>query len=164
MTTIRVNTVNNAITQYDKCNFTSFCMFQGKPLACGPDGIFQLEIGHQDAYTADTDERDVDAWFELPISNFGEDLIKRGRRLLVNGKMTGEMLVTATTFDNTETIETFNIIPRSKIMIQHTMQVQLSHKQQSEQWKFLFENVKGSDFSIDSVDGIFVPVNRRLGL
>lgn len=164
MTTVRINLINSAITQYDGYNFNSMCMFQGKPLACGPDGIFQLETGQVDAYTTDTDERNVDAWFELPYSNFGIDFIKRSRRILISGEMNGELLVTTTTFDNTESSKTYNVKPRNKEMIQHTFLVSLSHKQQSERWRFLFENVNGSDFSLDSVDGIFIPVNRRLGL
>lgn len=164
MTTIRLNLRNNAITQYSGWDFNSFCMFQGKPLASGPDGIFQLETGNVDAYLTTIDEREVSAWFELPVSNLGFTETKRGRRLLITGEMDGEMQVTATTFSREEASEIYSIVPRNCDLVQHTLQVMLSHKQQAEHWAFVFGNVEGSDFSIDAVDGIFIPVSRRLGM
>lgn len=164
MTTIRANLSKNAITQYQGFNFNSFCMFQGKPLACGPDGIFLLEDGKKDVYTTTTDERKIPAWFELPISSLGSDEIKKGRRLYITGEMDGDMKVTATANENEEVVEVYPIAPRNKRNVQHTVQVPLSYKQKGEHWSFVFENVKGSDFSIDSVDGVFIPVTRRLGL
>jgi hypothetical protein len=165
METVRMNMRNNAVTQYELPVFNSLCVFKGISLACGPDGIFQLNEGDRDRYVENTDERAITAWFELPVSDLGHDVVKKGRRLYVTGEMNGDMGVTIkTSYQGEERENTYGITPRNTELLQHTIQVPVTHLQRGEQWSFSFHNMDGSDFSIDSVNGTFIPVIRRMGL
>ena len=164
MTTVRINNRNNAITQYGNFPFTDFCVFNGRPLGAGPDGIFALDGDLNDVYTETTDERNVSAWFELPASQLGKDKIKQGRRLYLGGEFSGPMQITVETTGGSVATNTYTVTPRNINNLQHTIQVPLNSKQKSEYWGFTVANVLGSDFSVDFIDGEFAAVVRRLGL
>ena len=165
MTTVKINLRNNALTQYGAFPFTDFCMFNGRPLGSGPDGIFTLDGGGlDDIYTETSDEREVSAWFELPISQLGINHIKQGRRLYIGGEFNGAMTIKVDSTGSTIATNTYNITPRNTSNLQHTIQVPLNSRQKSEYLSFTVANVAGSDFSIDFIDGVFIPVVRRLGL
>lgn len=165
MTTVKVNARNNAHSQYSGYPFVSFCTFMGRPLGAGPDGIFTLDGGDKDVYTVDTDERRIEAWFELPTSQLGIDYAKQGRRLYIGGEFNGPMQVEVTTANgSSEDTLTYNVEPKNKSLLKHTIQVPLSSKQRAEHWSITLKNVRGADFSIDFVDGVFIKVARRLGL
>jgi len=165
MTTIRANLRINALTQYGGFNFNSFCVWNGRPIGAGPDGIFVLDgDGGKDIHTTTSDERNVSAWFELPVTQLGNDHIKRGRRLYLGGEFSGSMTVAVRTNDASEQTITYAATPRNTSNLQHVLEIPLNHRQRSEYWGFTVSNVNGSDFSIDFIDGVFIQVNRRLGL
>ena len=164
MTTVKLNLRNNALTQYGSFPFTSFCVFNGRPIGAGPDGIFTLDGGLKDTYTESTDERDVSAWFELPTTQLGSDKIKQGSRLYFGGEFNGSMTIKVETTGGNVTSNTYTVTPRNTNNLQHTIEVPLNSKQKSEYWGFTVSNVAGTDFSIDFIDGSFVNVVRRHGL
>jgi len=165
MTTARVNLRNNAITQYGSFPFTSFCVFNGRPMGAGPDGIFTLDGGEgKDVYTASTDEKNVSAWFEIPFTQLGSDKIKQGRRMYVGGEFNGSITIKAETTGGLVREETYVVTPKYTNNTQQTIQVPMNSKQKSEYWGFTVANTRGSDFSIDFIDLISVNVVRRLGL
>lgn len=164
MTTVKLNLRNNAPTQYGGFPFTDFCVFNGRPIGAGPDGIFTLDGYDKDVYTETTDERDISGWFELPISQFAINHIKRGRRLYIGGEFNGQMSITVETTGGSVMTNTYNITPRNLNNVQHTIQVPLNSRQRSEYWRLTVSNILGADFSIDFIDGVFIPVVRRLGL
>jgi len=163
MTTIKLNLRNGAITQHSK-GFTSYSSWNGLQMGAGPEGVFVLNTGNKDIYTTTSDERNINAWFELPNTQLGSDKVKQGRRLYVGGEFNGSMTIKATTSGATAVETTYNITPRNTSYVQHTIQVPMSHTQKGEYWGFTVANVAGSDFSIDFIDGIFIPVARRFGL
>lgn len=164
MTTLKMNLRNDAVTQYGGYPFTSMCMFMGRPIGAGPDGIFTLDGGNRDVFTVDTDERKIPAWFELPVSQLGLDRIKQCRRLYVGGEFDGQMKITAKTTGHKEQVKEYKAIPRNTKLVQHVFEVPTSFMQQSEYWQFTVANINGSDFSIDFIDGTFLVMVRRLGL
>lgn len=164
MTTIKINLRNNLITQYSDHNFNSMCMFQGKRIAIGEDGVFQLGCADKDIYTASTDERDIDAWFEYPISALGVDVGKKLRRLYVRGEFTGGMQITAVTGGHTDESTTYDITPNNTGNVQHTVKVRTNSSQRDEHWSFIVNNVLGADFSIDAIDATMIPMTRKRNL
>jgi hypothetical protein len=163
MTTIRVNLRNSAITQHSN-GFTSYAAWNGLQMGAGPDGVFVLNYGQKDIYTTTSDERNISAWFELPNTQLGSDKVKQGRRLYVGGEFNGSMTIKATTSGETAVETTYNITPRNTSYVQHVVQVPMTHTQKGEYWSFVVANVAGSDFSIDFIDAVMVPVARRFGL
>jgi len=165
MTTVKINLRNGSTVQHSyPAAFNSFTMFEGRPLGASPDGIFTLDGGLRDIYTTTSDERQVSAWFELGPSQLGDDHVKQGRRLYLGGEFTGSMTIKVDTPAAYVPTMTYTATPRNTSLLQHTFEVPLSSKQKGEYWGITVANVAGSDFSIDFIDGIFVPVNRRLGL
>lgn len=164
MTTARVNLRTNDITQYGAYPFISFCKFNDHPIGAGPDGIFTLDGNGDDIYTEVTDERDINAWFELPNSQLGLENLKQGRRLYIGGEFNGSMSVKVEATGGTIASNTYDITPRNINNLQHTVQIPLNSRQKGEYWGFTFSNVLGADFSLDFIDGVFVNVVRRLGL
>ncbi len=164
MTTVKTNLRNNALTQFGGYPFTSMCMFDGVPIGAGPRGIFVLNGGLNDVYTETTDEVEVSAWFELPISQLGEAITKQGRRLYIGGEFNGGMTVSVMTTGAAEVTNVYTATPRNNLYLQHVFEIPMSSKQKSEYWQFTVANVACSDFSIDFIDGTFIPVVRRLGL
>jgi len=165
MTTVRINLRNNGVTQYGyPTAFVSFCMFGGIPIGASPDGIFRLDGGLKDVFTTTSDERNISAWFELGPSQLGDDHVKQGRRLYLGGEFTGSMTIKVDTPKAYVPTMTYTATPRDTTLLQHTFEVPISSKQKGEYWGITVANVAGADFSIDFLDGIFVPVNRRLGL
>jgi hypothetical protein len=162
MTTVRVNLRNAGVTQYGKFPFISFAVFQGIPLGAGPEGIFRLNGGEKDVHTVTTtDERNIDAWFELSQSQYGIDAVKQGRRLYLGGEFSGDMTVTVNTLGVSTT---YQVSPKDTALAQHVFQIPLSCKQKAEYWSMTVANVNGSDFSVDFIDATFVNVNRRFAL
>lgn len=164
MTTLAINLRNMAPGQYGGYNFTSFCTWNKQRIGAGPDGVFVLNYGQKDIYTTTTDERNISAWFEIPNTQLGTDKVKQGRRLYIGGEFNGSMTIKATTTGASEASNTYNITPRNTSYVQHTVQVPMAHTQKGDFWGFTVANVSGSDFSIDFIDGVFVPVARRFGL
>lgn len=165
MITVKTNLRNNALTQYSGYPFESFCVFNGIPLGAGPEGIFRLDQGgDKDIYDLVTDERWVSAWFELPMTSMGHGGAKQCRRLFVGGEFTGTMEITVRTTDSVMKERTYTVSPRSHGLVQHAFEVPVSFVPRSEYWGFTVENQLGSDFSIDFIDGIFIPATRRLGV
>lgn len=161
MTTVKISLRNAGITQHHyPTAFNSFAVFQGIPLGAGPDGIFRLDGGLKDVFTTGTDEREVVAWFELPMSQLGMDYVKQGRRIYLGGEFSGAMWVKVTT----ETGEnTYTATPQHTDLSQHTLQIPLKHTHKGEWMGFTVGNTAGADFSVDLMDGTFIKVNRRLG-
>jgi len=148
MTTLRLNLRNNGITQYSGFNFTDFCMFQGRPLGGGPDGIFTLDGGDKDVYTTTSDERAISWWFELPQSQYGTTDIKQLRFMYVSGKFSGPITVKVVTEDGTT--KTYTGTPSNTSLEQTTIRIPMSYTQRGE---FLSITVSGSsDTSIDFIE------------
>ena len=158
MTAIRINLRNNAVTQYSNHPFNSMCMFQGKPIAAGDNGIFQLDTGNDDSGT------EIAAWMEYPTSTLGVELNKKMRRFYVRGEMDGPLELVTITKGKAEAQKVYSIIPRNTTLLQQTIEVPATHRQTGEHWSFLLRNVLGADFSIDSIDATAIKVVRRRGL
>lgn len=86
--TIAFNTSIYAGSQYVGFPFNSYCVFAGKVLAAGPEGIY--EVG-----TGDTDNgQPIEALIEFAKSGLGSDKPKHVRRYLLTGKSSGNLMLT----------------------------------------------------------------------
>ena len=132
-----------AVTQYAKFNFESMCKLGNVYLGCNEDGVFEL--------TGDKDnDTDIDAFFELPATDFGVPNQKRIRRAYLGLEASGQLVLEVKDDDNNTRRYPINV--PLKDLRQHSTTVPIGRDGKGRYWGFKIENVNGSDFSIDSID------------
>lgn len=86
--TLALNLSIYAGSQYVGFPFNSYCVFAGKVLAAGPEGIHEIESG-------DTDNgQPIAALIEFAKSKLGSGQPKHVRRYRLNGKSSGNLMLT----------------------------------------------------------------------
>lgn len=98
--TLKMNTRNQAVTQYVNYDFNSFCEFNGKILAASPDGLYEIESGNKD------DGANIDAFFELPNTDFGMANNKRIRTIYAGYTADNDLSFTVVDDEDKETTYT----------------------------------------------------------
>lgn len=161
--TMVVNAKNGAPSQYSNFSFHSFCMFNGRSIGAGPDGIFILEEEDKDIWAVD-DERNISAWLEFPVSQLGKPSRKGLRRIYYGGEHSGKIKFTTTLKRVTDLQYEYTMNPRNKDNLQQVGYFSCRAKPTAEYWSFRVDNVYGSDFSLDWIEGEFILSNRRRGI
>ena len=140
-----------AITQYCDYNFNSFCKIGDKHYGATDDGIFEL-VGDDDA------GEDIDAWFELPISDFGISNVKRLRRIYVGYEATGDLTVKVKDNEDNERSYPLDNIALDK---QIGGEVTIERDQLGRYWGLRIDNVRGAYFAVDSIEVVPVILGRK---
>jgi hypothetical protein len=142
-----------AASQYQNYNFNSMCKFGDVYLGASDDGIFELDSGDTD------DGTEIEAFFETVTSDFGIEHQKRFRRAYFGYETDGQLTLIIKDDDENERI--FNVTPIHANQQQHTSVVPLPRNAKGRYWVLRVENVRGSDFSVDSIRLIPVVLNRK---
>ena len=132
-----------AVTQYDQYNFNSMCKLGDVYLGCNDTAIYEL-TGDDDAGT------DIDAFFELPPTDFGLPNQKRLRKAYIGYEADGQLRLTVE--DDEGNTREYPINVQLKTLRQHGGIVPIGRDGKGRYWGFKIENVNGSDFSVDSID------------
>jgi hypothetical protein len=149
---IAVNLKRLAPGQYRNFDFNSMCVFQGKPIAAGSDGIYSLEDAEKDNGT------NIDSLVEFPTSDFGALVAKRFRKLYVGYETSGNLTL-SWTVDDTTTGST--VLRANKTgQKQHRGIVAMSRAYKGVYWMFKVESAAGCDFSIDMIEGVPVIMTK----
>lgn len=132
-----------APTQYSNFPFRSMGVFNGKPIACGDGGIFEL--------TGDTDQGTaIAALVDLPVNDFGTRKQKRLRTAAVGYETGGSLTLTLTPDEGTGTAYT---LPRRRsAQVQQSAHLPLQRTAPGRYWSVRIENVSGCDFSLDELE------------
>ena len=85
-----------AASQYTNYPFNSLCEFNGVLLGACEGGIYQLEKGDRDNLSP------INALVEFPKTDLGMALVKHGRRITLNGRSYGDLLLTMSADDGPE--------------------------------------------------------------
>lgn len=101
--TIALNLSIYAGSQYVGFPFNSYCEFAGKVLAAGPGGIFEIESGETD------DGQPIDARVEFAKSKLGSGLPKHIRKWRLNGRASGNLMITFRADDGPEYSQTVHV-------------------------------------------------------
>lgn len=140
-----------AVTQYCNYNFNSFCKIGDKYYGANDDGIFEL--------VGDTDAGDnIDAWFELPMSDFGVSSVKKLRRIFLGYEATGDLTIKVKDNEDNERIYPIDNIATNK---QIGGRVTAERDQLGRYWGLRVDNVSGAYFAIDSIEVVSVLIGRR---
>ena len=140
-----------AITQYCDYNFNSFCKIGDKHYGATDDGIFEL--------VGDTDNgEDIDAWFELPMSDFGISNVKRLRRIYIGYEATGDLIIKVKDNEDNERSYPLDNIALDK---QIGGEVTIERDQLGRYWGLRIDNVRGAYFAVDSIEVVPVILGRK---
>jgi hypothetical protein len=141
--TLAVNLKNLATSQYVNYDFNSFATISGVAIGFSQDGIFELDNTKTDAGTA------IDAFAELVNSDWGIPNLKRCRRIHVGYEAEGGINLILTTDEGYE--ESYSLKPVLAEEQQGGSVICARRSQKGRYWKVKVENIKGGDFSLDSI-------------
>ena len=137
--------IANATTQYLNYNFNSMVNFKGIALGANDEGIFELN-GDDDQGTL------IDAYFEPITSDIGLVGPKRMRYLYTEAKLTGSVDINISV--DSGSVKSYRITDTAQKPLRHRITV--SKALHGTYWLYQYRNVNGSDFSIDSAQGVFI--------
>ena len=149
--TLCINLSNMSVTQYCNYNFNSFCKIGDKHYGATDDGIFEL-VGDTDA------NEDIDAWLELPMSDFGISNVKRLRRIYLGYEATGDLTIKVKDNEDNERQYPLDNIALDK---QVGGEVTIERDQIGRYWGLRIDNVRGAYFAIDSIEVVPVVLGRK---
>ena len=150
---IGVNIKNVAVTQYTEYGFNSMAVFSGVPLAANSSGIYRLDNG--DTFNG----VDVEAYFLLPYTDFGTSFLKKIRRVALGYESNGDLKLTLY-YDEAVSAEASMVLSGFG-MRKHEGVVYFRRDMLGTYLTLKVENLQGCDFSVDSIEAIVVPVNRK---
>ncbi len=146
-----LNLNNEALTEYKNFNFNSFCTFKGKYLGGNANGIMVLE-------GSDDDGESISASFNMGITDFRVQNIKKVHDAYISAKGDGSLILTVITDDGLESGYPVNLEnTRTK-----PVKVNIGKGKKGKYWEFSLENVGGSDFEVSEIELNVELLNRRI--
>jgi hypothetical protein len=149
MTTLGIclNTINFAPSQYAGLDFSGACVFNEVVLFAGDNGIFTHD-GTSDNGT------EIDAYLQLPSADVNSLHQKRYRKLIFGGYFSGVLQITIVTDEN----DGSSFTTKSYDGDNRTIEVPVNFTDNGSFIGFRIANVEGSDFSIDSIEAVIIPL------
>ena len=149
--TLSLNLVNIAVTQFCNYDFNSFCKIGGKYFGANDSGIFEL-TGNDDAGS------NIDAFFELILSDFGISNMKRIRSMYVGGEANGSLTLTLKDDENNSRTYNLNLTSGNK---QSSAKVSVGRDGLGRYWQVRIDNVSGVYFAIDFIEALAIILGRK---
>lgn len=148
---LNINLSNLATTQYCYYDFNSFCKIGEKYYGASDSGIFEL-TGEDDAGT------NIDAFFELIVSDFGVSNMKRIRTVYIGGESDGALKLTLKDDESNSREYTVNLTSGSK---QSSAKVPISRDGTGRYWQIRIDNKNGAYFAIDFIELLAIILGRK---
>lgn len=144
MMTLCMNLDGRQVSQFWNYNFNSTCKFGDRYFGANTSGIFELETGDLDS------TEKIEAFFELPVSDWGVDNQKRIRSVHLGIRTTGEMLLTLT--DDNGRAYQYTASPTQVPLKVHGIKIVAGRNNgKGRYWQLRLENIDGIDFTLDSI-------------
>ena len=148
---LSVNLSNLAISQYCDYDFNSFCRIGDSYFGASESGIFEL--------TGDDDNgTNIDAFFELVLSDFGLSNMKRIRSIYVGGEANGGLTLTLKDDENNLRLYTLNLTSGN---VQSSGKVAVDRAGIGRYWQIRIDNVGGAYFAIDDIEVLAIILGRK---
>ena len=146
-------------TEFDEFDYLGLTSFNGELVMCSADGVF--EYGG-----SDDDGADIDAWFEIALTDLGILNQKRLRSVICSGIFSGAMTLSISIDDGA--FVDYLVDPNSSL-VHSTWKEVIRRAQRGTHIKIKMSNIDGVDFSIDAVDATVIvlhnlPMDRSLTL
>ena len=148
---LAVNLSNMAVTQYCNYDFNSFCKIGDKFYGSETAGIYEL-TGDDDAGT------DIDAFFELIVSDFGITAMKRIRSIFVGGEADGKLTLTLKDDENNSRTYALNLTTGN---VQSSGKVDIGRDGIGRYWQVRIDNLGGAYFAIDDIEVLAILLGRK---
>lgn len=148
---LNINLSNLAVSQYCNYDFNSFCKIGDKYYGASDSGIFEL-TGDDDAGT------NIDAFFELLVSDFGISNMKRIRTAYIGGEADGALKLTLKDNEDNSREYTVNLISGSK---QSSAKVPVGRDGIGRYWQVKIDNKTGAYFAVDSIELLMIILGRK---
>ena len=148
---LNVNLSNTAVTQLCNYNFNSFCKIGDKYFGANDSGIFELD-------GTDDNGTDIDAFFELIVSDFGISSIKRLRSVFLGGEADGKLTLTLKDNENNSRTYDLRLTSDSK---QSSSRVDVGRDGQGRYWQVRIDNTNGVYFAIDFIELLAIILGRK---
>lgn len=134
-------------SQYANYNFNSMCSFAGRYLGANENGIFEIDGADRD-HSDTLNSEPIEAYIDLPTSDWGIDNQKRVRSCLLGLETDGQMVLTLT--DDEGKKYRYDIEPNFVANQQHGVRVTAGRNNgKGRYWNVRLENVNGADFSLN---------------
>ena len=148
---LSVNLSNLAISQYCDYDFNSFCRIGDSYFGASESGIFEL--------TGDDDNgTNIDAFFELVLSDFGLSNMKRIRSIYVGGEANGGLTLTLKDDENNLRLYTLNLTSGN---VQSSGKVAVDRAGIGRYWQTRIDNIGGAYFAIDDIEVLAIILGRK---
>jgi hypothetical protein len=136
-------------SQYANFDFNSMCRFNGIDLGANENGIFKLDDGDFD-YSAAATFEPIQAFVELPTSDWGIENQKRIRSAHLGIETNGELLLTFT--DDEGVDHPYVVVPDFAANKQHSVRITAGRNNgKGRYWRVRLDNINGADFSLNSL-------------
>lgn len=153
--TFLLNTHTFAAAQFLGHTANSATLFNGKLLFARSTGVYE-STGDNDGLDENDDPIPIEAWAVLPITDLEYNGQKTPRSLIVDGYINGQLQFSLTD----EKQVTQNYLTEEMLSYDGT-KVALRSDQRSRLFKLKVANVDGADFSLESVDMVYIPGPER---
>lgn len=148
-----LNTRKSSLSEYDNFSFNSYAQFNGKVLACGPSGVFELGLQGTDAGTA------IDATVTFGQESFASSLHKRVPRIYLGHVADGDLrFSTITTEGGTRTYA----LDWNGVSGTQQRRIPVGKGPRSRFWQFSVSNVDGADFELNDLLVYVTRLRRRV--
>lgn len=155
--TLNLNTL--AVSQYKNFNFNSFCEMDGNYYGANDEGIFKLETGDRDLVSALVTTPIASA-IKLGPTDLGVLTDKRLRKCVIALTAGGVVKLTVTANEDSGGAVEVNQITGSSDGREHVIALPFGRDIRGRYFTFLFENVNGSFFSLNSIE-VFIEILLR---
>lgn len=148
-----LNLKGGQLSQWANYNFNSMAKVGDTYVGAGEDGLFTLNSSQDD------DGTPIEAFFELPDSDWGIASQKRIRSMYVGYEANGNLLLTVKDDNGNE--RNYTLAPNHAANQQHSAKVPGARDGKGRYWMIRIDNVNGADFSIDDIRVIPIILNRK---
>jgi len=148
---LNINLSNMATSQFCDYDFNSFCKIGNKYFGASEDGIFEL-TGNDDA------GNNIDAFFELVLSDFGISNMKRIRAAYIGGEADGQLTLTLKDDEDNSRSYPLDLMSGSK---QSSGRVPIGRDGLGRYWQVRIDNTSDAYFAIDSIELMLTILGRK---
>lgn len=153
MTTLAVNLYNLSITQYTNFSFPVMASF--KDIVVMSDDLAGSGYIYKHGHDYETDDGDyIISQVSLPVTDFGLDSIKHPRFLTFGAELSDDLKVDIQV-DEDNTYSYF-LACGNKTQAMHNHKVPCGRDCRGRYHQISFSNPEGGDFSVDSINGLFI--------
>lgn len=151
MLTVVTNLHTLASGQYTNFDFNSFCLFNGKGLAAGKNGVFELAVEERDT-VSESETTAIPLFIKIGPTDFGIKTDKRLRKCIVSLEATGAVKMTVICDESLGGAVEVNQIVCAPDSREQAIAIPFGRDLRGRFFTFVFENINGAFCSINYIE------------